>query len=136
MTVGILAFGSLVDDPGREIAQKIRKRVKTTTPFLVEFARISTYRKKAPTLVPVSQGGATVVAELLVLVDTVDFDESRNMLYRREINHVGSSTTYTNEKQPSSNSVLIRELRDFLEVDWVVYTDFPAAGKRENITPK
>lgn len=65
--IAILAFGSLIDDPGSEIESATLEVRSTRTPFPVEFARISGSRCGAPTLVPVSLGGASVKAKLLVL---------------------------------------------------------------------
>jgi hypothetical protein len=38
MNVGILAFGSLVEEPGAEIKAVTRRRVEAEKPFSVEFA--------------------------------------------------------------------------------------------------
>jgi hypothetical protein len=39
--IGILAYGSLIDDPGAKIEPFIFHRVVCRTPFKVEFARTS-----------------------------------------------------------------------------------------------
>src|SRR5207302_1355175 len=39
--IGILAFGSLIGDPGDELKPKIAMRIKTKTPFGVEYGRYS-----------------------------------------------------------------------------------------------
>ncbi len=60
---GILAFGSLIDDPGQEILDVENCRIDCETPFNVEFARKSgKTRSYAPTLIPVEQGGKKVKA--------------------------------------------------------------------------
>src|SRR3954447_17111626 len=52
--VGILAYGSLIDNPGAEIeAALISREADILTPFGVEFARSSSKGSGAPTLVPV-----------------------------------------------------------------------------------
>ena len=52
-TIGILAYGSLISSPGDEIASATTETIKNVqTPFRVEFARTSTSRAGAPTLVP------------------------------------------------------------------------------------
>ena len=57
-SIGILAFGSLINSPGAEIeAALIGRKLNVCTPFGVEFARSSIGRGGAPTLVPVQQGG-------------------------------------------------------------------------------
>ena len=62
-SVGILAYGSLIEDRGPEIAAaKARIEPGVRTPFKVEFARTSSTRGGAPTLVPVSIGGEHVLA--------------------------------------------------------------------------
>ena len=84
--IGILAYGSLIDDPGEELAQRIIHRIEDAkTPFRVEFARSSLSREGAPTLVPVEAGGAQVKATVLVLDDAVALEDARDMLYRREV---------------------------------------------------
>ena len=60
--VGILAYGSLIDDPGSEIGEVIADVISDIeTPFSVEFARSSSTRSGAPTLIPVEAGGASCV---------------------------------------------------------------------------
>jgi hypothetical protein len=82
--IGILAFGSLIQDPGPELEARIVMRIKTPTPFPVEYARISgNTRGGAPTLVP-HDSGSPVSAEIFVLDDAVSVDEARNMLWRLE----------------------------------------------------
>jgi hypothetical protein len=84
MRVGILAFGSMVERPGAEIAARVIRRIEVETPFAAEFARSSRTRDGAPTLVPVSEGGARIPATVLVLDDSAAEDDARMMLYRRE----------------------------------------------------
>jgi hypothetical protein len=84
MKVGILAFGSIVEDPGLELEAAIARRIEAVTPFPVEFARSSRTRDGAPTLVPVSEGGARIPALVLVLKRSVTVVDARAMLYRRE----------------------------------------------------
>ena len=68
---GILAFGSLINEPGPELNARIVMRIKTQTPFPVEYGRYSgRTRGGAPTLVPHTKG-APVRAEILVLDDDV-----------------------------------------------------------------
>ena len=81
--IGILAFESLTSDPGEEIAQSITMRIKTPTPFPVEYGRYSEKRGGAPILTR-HESGAPVRSEILVLHDAVTVDEARNMLWRRE----------------------------------------------------
>jgi hypothetical protein len=67
-TLGILAFGSLIDCPDWEIKEAVVDRKSGIwTPFSVEFARASRTRAGAPTLVPVDSGGGKVLAHILVV---------------------------------------------------------------------
>jgi len=78
--IGILAFGSLLDDPGAEISRLIERRIEpVTTPFKVEFARASISRDGAPTLVPVDQGGAAVAGGFCYLIPECSF--TRRWIY-------------------------------------------------------
>jgi hypothetical protein len=64
--VGILAYGSLIGDPGAEIEPHITRRISCRSPFKVEFARTSRTRKGGPTLVPYKDG-SEVAAQILVV---------------------------------------------------------------------
>lgn len=131
--VGILAFGSLIQDPGEELQSKTFMRIKTQTPFPVEYARISgKTRGGAPTLVP-HPDGAAVSAEILVLDDDVSIDDARDILWRRETRKSGTIHGYTEGTSP--NSVLVRQLNDDPCVSTVLYTDFLEAGKVEHPEP-
>src|SRR2546430_1506796 len=105
--VGILAFGSLIADPGEELLPKITMRIKTLTPFGVEYGRYSgKTRGGAPTLVP-HEAGAPVDGEILVLDDSVTVNTARDMLWRRERRREGTGETYIEGASP--NSVLVRQ---------------------------
>ncbi len=130
--VGVLAFGSLINDPGPELEPRIVLRIKSQTPFPVEYARISgKTRGGAPTLVP-HQSGSPVSAEILVLDDMVTIDEATHMLWRRETRKAGTGDPYGEGTTP--NSVLVRQFSDDPCLDTVLYTDFPAVGKINNPT--
>ena len=129
LKLGILAFGSLIDDPGGEIQSKIIMRIKTTTPFPVEFGRYSgRTRGGAPTLVK-HDAGDPVSAEILVFDDSVSFDEAEEMLYRRERRRVGSSEKYV--RRTDKDSVLVEAYTELPSVASVLYTDFWREGKVE-----
>ncbi len=124
-TVGILAYGSLIADPGQEIESAIvETKEEITTPFKVEFARSSKERQGAPTLVPVTDHGAPVCARIFVL--DVSEAEARDRLYRREINKVGSGRQYQVEQDRRPNDVRIKRLDNFKDVDVVLYTEIAA----------
>lgn len=108
--IGILAFGSLVDDPGEELEKFVVNRITNVpTPFKIEYGRSSSTRGNAPTLIPVLDGGQKVKATLLVLSEQLDLEEAKNMLYRRELNKVESNLKYTVRKKPNSNQLVIKE---------------------------
>lgn len=124
--VGVLAFGSLVEDPGQELEAAITMRIETQTPFPVEYGRFSgRTRGGAPTLVP-HCAGAPVRAEILVLDDGVSITDARDMLWRRERRRVGSGETYV--EGTTADSVLVRS-HESPWVETVLYTDFNAEGK-------
>ena len=125
-SIGILAYGSLISNPGHEIASATTDTIKNVqTPFKVEFARTSTSRAGAPTLVPVDQGGAQVNAWIFVV--NVDEQEATNRLYRREIDAVGDLTkTYREPKNPGMNRVLVRRAENLGGIDVVLYTKIGA----------
>jgi hypothetical protein len=87
---GILAYGSLLVDPGAEIDAATVEHILVTTPFPVEYARSSGTRAGAPTLVPVQEGlGAPVQAQILLMRPDMRDYLVADMLYRRETNRVG-----------------------------------------------
>jgi hypothetical protein len=129
--IGILAFGSLIKDLGTELLPRIAMRIKTQTPFPVEYGRISRTRGGAPTLVP-HESGAPVSAEILVLDDEISIEEAKNMLWRRETRQRDTSRTYT--RGSSENSVLVEEFQGDPCVETVLYTDFNQSGKIPNPT--
>ena len=129
-TIGILAYGSLIEDPGKEINPIIRERKDgITTPFSIEFARSSSTRDGAPTVVPVASGGNPVNATILVLEPGISPDEAEDLLWRRETRKECSDKHYTRPSAPTPNKVIVERLRDFAEVDIVIYTKLG-----ENIT--
>lgn len=123
--VGILAYGSLIGDPGEEIE---RARIGTVdgvlTPFRVEFARKSRCRGGAPTLVPVGDGGARVLGQVFVL--NTPENEGADCLWRREINQVGSGRTYKAPKNIGPDHVVVRRRKNFAGIDVVLYTEIAA----------
>lgn len=131
--IGILAYGSLIDDPGHEIQAVLAVRVKDAeTPFKVEFARSSKGRDGAPTLVPVEEGGANVKAEILVLKNHISEADAKNMLWRRETNQSDSKKIYKPPDNPTSNTVYIERLENFHGIKVVLYTKI--APNIENLT--
>lgn len=124
-SVGILAYGSLIPNPGDEIGGAIVERKRNvTTPFNIEFARTSKGRRGAPTLVPVPDGGAQIFAHLLVLDASVE--DATDFLYRREINNSGSNRRYQQKDNPGPNDIVINSLENFHGVDVVLYAEIAA----------
>ncbi len=126
--IGILAFGSLKVNPGGEIAPMIERRIPTKTPFPVEFGRYSRSRGGGPTVVPHPKG-SPVEAEVLVLAPSVDLPSAKDMLFRREIDQVGSANTYRESDKPTS--MLISDQPGFCDLEHVLYVDFRPDGKLE-----
>lgn len=124
--VGILAYGSLIADPGVEIGPLVVDRVETTTPFPVEYARFSATRGGAPTAVP-HTAGIPVRAEVLVLAERVSLAEARDLLWRRETRNEGLGKVYRESRIASA--VVVRDLLSFCGLAHVLYTDFNPEGK-------
>lgn len=123
--LGILAFGSLIDDPGSELNEFIVKREKNVdTPFKIEYGRKSSKRGNAPTLIPVSEGGKKVKATLLILSHELEIVEAKNMLYRRELNKVGSDRIYLERENPTPNQLVIGVYNNIKNVETVLTANF------------
>lgn len=120
--LGILAYGSLINQPGEEIAKIEIKRIKCETPFNVEYARTSATRNNAPTLIPVQNRSNSVIAEIIVLSDDIDVEVAKSILWRRETHKVNSNETYKHSDNPSNNKVVVDVLSDFMNIQNVLYT--------------
>jgi hypothetical protein len=126
-SIGILAYGSLIEDPGEEIhAAQAGVPKSVVTPFRVEFARSSANRGGAPTLVPVEEGGAAVPARVLVLHDRIGEAAARAMLWRRETRRTGNPPYDTSRSDLGPGQVRIRRLNNFAGVPIVLYTQLGA----------
>ena len=129
MTIGILAYGSLIPNPGAEIGAATASRITgVETPFRVEFSRSSRVRDGAPTLVPVDKGGGRVSAVVIVLRESVTETAAQDMLYRRERNRVGSGDVYADVDQTNIDSAFLGRLDHFAGLDVVFH-----AALRANI---
>ena len=85
-------------------------------------------RDGAPTLVPVTRGGAKVAGVVLVLHDSVNETAAQDMLYRRERNRVGSGDVYSDVDPADPDSALLGRLDGFAGLDVVFH-----AALRANI---
>lgn len=133
--IGILAYGSLIENPGCEISPLIRLSIKNVeTPFSIEFARKSKKRGHAPTVVPVDKGGAPVNATILVLAEDLDIEHVKDLVWRRETGNQTSKNHYTPSVKPSVNHVVVEEINDFHGVEKVLYVKI--GSNIENLTPK
>jgi hypothetical protein len=122
-SVGVLAFGSLIDDPGWELERAIvGRKYDVCTPFAVEFARASTKRGGAPSLVPVQTGGGPVIAQILLL--NVAEQEAMDRLWRREIDKVGQGGHYRKYENPGPNTLVIDTHPNFEGIDVVLSARF------------
>lgn len=130
--LGILAYGSLIDDPGEEIASATADTLHhgIMTPFPVEFARSSRTRAGAPTLVPVTTGGARVPARVFVLRGDVSDQQARDMLWRRETGGKGDAPAFFIPSNPGRDEVIIDSIVNFHAIRTVLYTRIAP-----NITP-
>jgi hypothetical protein len=124
-SIGILAFGSLIDNPGPEIeAALIGRKTNVSTPFNVEFARASTKRGGAPTLVPVHYGGSPVLAQILLM--NVSEKEAKDRLWRRETNRVGQGGHYVHRANPGPDTLVIDCYNNLERVRVVLVARFAA----------
>jgi len=121
-TLGILAFGSLIYDPGNEISEIEIKRIRCETPFNVEFARTSSTRGNAPTLIPVENISNHVNAEIIVLRNDTVLENAKSILWRREVREYDTLKTYTHKESPGNNKVIIKIHNNLMGVATVLYT--------------
>ncbi|OJU22844.1 MULTISPECIES: hypothetical protein [unclassified Sphingomonas] len=123
-SVGVLAYGSLIGDPGDELEPATVRTIRgVMTPFAVEFARRSRSRGDAPTLVP-HPHGARVSAAILVL--DVDMSSATDMLWRRETRCSDRCRGYPGDRAGKRDAVQVRRIEGFHGIDLVLYTDIGA----------
>ncbi|MFA5837327.1 MAG: hypothetical protein WC837_10270 [Bellilinea sp.] len=123
--IGILAYGSLIADPGWEILEQTSNLIRSVeTPFPVEYARRSKTRANAPTLVPVPFGkGDPVQAAVIVLKKEFLLQQAMDILYRREIHRIGDTRkVYYEPDSQDTQKMRIVQLHEFAEIDTVLYT--------------
>ncbi len=123
--IGILAYGSLITDPGSEIKELAHHTITDIeTPFAVEYARTSSTRSGAPTLVPIeNEKGIPVKANIFVFTQETDINTIKDILYRREKHMVGDrSVVYQLPKVVTENTIFIEEIKGFRNIETVLYT--------------
>ncbi|HED12445.1 MAG TPA: hypothetical protein ENI62_02105 [Gammaproteobacteria bacterium] len=126
-SIGILAYGSLIEDPGAELKSLVSKKITDIeTPFNIEFARSSQSRDGAPTVIPVVNYGSPVKAVILVLSDSVDVAKAKDLLWRRETRQENSDKCYPNPINPSLNQVVVAEIVGLGGIEIVFYTEIGA----------
>jgi hypothetical protein len=126
-SLGILAYGSLIEDPGPEIEAAGARIVSSlTTPFKVEFARKSRSRGGAPTLVPVAHGGAHLPAEIIVLKEHISEEEAQNLIWRRETRQIGTGKSYVAKKHPGADTTVVRRIGNVGGIEIAFYTQIGA----------
>lgn len=134
--IAILAYGSLIDDPGVELKPLIKDIIfDVNTPFKIEFARSSKTRHGAPTIVPVENIGLEVKGALLVLDEKIDLKTAKDLLWRRETRNENTDRYYQ-EPLPNKkykNKIIIETLNNFYNFRYVIYAKIPA--NIDNPTP-
>jgi hypothetical protein len=131
--ISILAYGSLISDPGPEIGKRVSDEIQTMTPFPVEYVWISRTRGGAPTVAP-HNCGKPVKAKVFVLQDGISLQNARSMLWRRETGNEGLAREY--RESSASNAVVVRDLQGFCGLDHVLYTDFNPCDKLSHPDPQ
>ncbi|MDF2189844.1 hypothetical protein [Paraflavitalea sp. CAU 1676] len=131
-TIGILAYGSLIEDPGQKILNLSIRRITTTTPFPIEFARTSSTRDNAPTLIPVAHGKGSR-AQILVLQPDTTFEQAADILYQRETRQTRRNYRRPADEAITINTVLIDSLSEFEDVQTVLFTRI--GSNIPNLTP-
>ena len=127
--IGILAFGSLIANPGSELVKIIVDRHSCNTPFPVEYARRTKSRANAPTIVRVPEGmGSSVHGVILVLRQDVKHQNAKNLLYRRELHDDTDETLHYNDimQRAKGDALVIETLSTVEGFDEVYYTSLTA----------
>lgn len=122
--LGILAYGSLIDEPGAELFEHIREIVRDVAlPIKVEFARKSSSRGDAPTLVP-HPDGANVKGAILLL--NCSIAQATDMLWRRETRTIDTSRGYPGARNARPNAVQVETISNFGGCDNLLFTSIGA----------
>jgi hypothetical protein len=127
LKIGILAYGSLIDDPGPDIDPNIEiTLLDIHTPFRVEFARSSQSRGGAPTLVAVDSGGACVKAVIHAMKSGIDVEQAQDWVWRREVRKYGAKDHYFRKSHRGKNTVTVEAISGLGGIETVLYASIPA----------
>lgn len=118
--IGILAYGSLLADPGPDIGPRIIERIQQQTPWPVEYARRSESRGGAPTLV-IHPKGSRVQGAVLVL----DLKRNEEALAREWLRIREGRTSQENIKSMELSGLKV-----------VLYADLPGTIPDEELSPE
>lgn len=120
--IGILAYGSLINNPGQELEPLIINKLECVTPFKVEYARKSRKRGYGPTLIPYEAKGRKVKAQVLILKNDTVLEDAISMLYRREIGTTDRSKKYQPKANLTRNTTQVEIIENFLGVKKILFT--------------
>ena len=124
--IAILAFGSLIDEPGKAISPLIRERIGGCADAIldrvckVEHALVVVLRLSFP----VDVGGSPVNGVLLVLDSAISLAEAKTFLWRRETRRECSEKQYSRPANPGQNQVVVECIENFGGCDVVLYTRY------------
>ena len=131
--LGILAYGSLIDDPGDEIAAATSYRRKMTTPFSIEFGRSSGTRSARR--LGAGLFGQSARQRRVIGAQGLGIGRRRRQhaLAARD-QETDNTKRYIRPKQPGPNNVLVESVK--IGGVTILYTDFADAGKLKSPTAK
>lgn len=131
--ITILAYGSLIWDPGNEIKQHTIAVIDCFTPFNIEYAQISGTRGSAPTLTKVEGFGGKTRAKLFVL-DYHNNPKEKKRVYSLVCKREGIENEKPWDGYGDPPAPIFRE--DILEYSTVFYCAFKIKKDIESIVKK
>jgi hypothetical protein len=121
MKIGIIAYGSVINEPGTELLELIKeKHIDILTPFNIEFARKSSKRANAPTLTVVKTGGSSVRGAIFILRDGLSQYKVADLLWRRETRKTETDEHYLAGGTVNSE-IKIDTISSYLGFDALLY---------------
>jgi len=126
--VGLLAYGSLLWEPGPELADVLDLGSPINgveTPFNVEFARSTSSRGGGPTLVPVATGGAPVRGTIFPFRHRLSVHEAQTLVWRREVRR--SDGWYDSKRNADSRDKVFVDVEEGIHegFDTVLFVRIP-----------